>query len=394
MATLPLFDGLPDTEGLLSVSELTDRIRTLLALSFPEVGVRGEVSNVARPRSGHVYFSLKDETAQIRAVIWRSLARSLVFDLEDGLAVRAWGEIDVYAPRGDYQLIVRSIEPEGIGALELAFRQTVARLAAEGLFDPTRKRPLPPFPSRIAVVTSPTGAAIRDLLHVLHRRWPAVEVWIVPVPVQGPGAAAEIARGITQANRLPGCDLIITGRGGGSLEDLWPFNEEVVARAIFTSRLPVVTGIGHEIDVTVADLVADVHAPTPTAAGERAVPDVREVRGRLDLLRDRLARATRDHLADAHARLDDLRRRVQRAIDLDLRRRRDLLARRAAQLDALSPLQVLARGYSLTYREGEASPLRSVADLRPGDRLRTLLADGSLLSRVEAVDKPAGDPPP
>jgi exodeoxyribonuclease VII large subunit len=383
MTGLDLFDALPGESPFWSVGELTSLVRELLQEGFGAVGVRGEVSNVARPRSGHVYFVLKDEQATLRAVMWKSMASRLVFDLEDGLAVRVMGGLDVYPPRGEYQLIVRSIEPEGMGALDLAFRQTYSRLAAEGLFDPDRKRPLPAFPRRIAIVTSPTGAAVRDLVQVLHRRWPLVEVLVVPVAVQGAGAAAEIAAGIALADSLPEIDVIITGRGGGSREDLWPFNEEVVARAIFATRRPVVSAVGHETDVTISDLVADVRALTPTDAAVNCVPDLREVQARLDVLARALSRGALDHLDDARRRLDDLQPRLDRAIAIDLKRRRELLARQAGRLEALSPLAVLRRGYSLTFRDDEAAPLRSVAGLRKGDRLRTRLADETIYSRVE-----------
>ncbi len=268
--------------------------------------MRGEVSNLSRPRSGHVYLGLKDDAASIRAVLWKSDAQRLVFDLADGLAVKVWGKLSVYAPRGEYQVTIRRIEPEGIGALELAFRQTVARLAAEGLFDPARKKPLPRFPRRIVVVTSPTGAAVRDLLQVTGRRWPAAEILIAPAKMQGLGAAEEVADALALANRVAGADLVIVARGGGSLEDLWAFNEEVVARAIAASRLPVVSAVGHEVDMTVADLVADLRASTPSEAGEVCVPDAREVAQRLDRLGDRLARAGRGRIDQARDRLDAL----------------------------------------------------------------------------------------
>ncbi|CAN5700745.1 exodeoxyribonuclease VII large subunit [soil metagenome] len=387
MSSLPLFDRpgiVPAEAPMLSVSQLTALVREVLETGFGDVGVCGEVSNVARPRSGHVYFSLKDEGASIRAVLWKSAAQRLAFNLEDGLAVRAWGGLSLYAPRGDYQLVVRRIEPEGIGALELAFRQTVSRLAAEGLFDPARKRPLPAYPSRIVLVSSSTGAAVRDLLQVIGRRWPSVEVLIAPAKVQGLGAAEEIAAGIALANRLERADLIIVARGGGSLEDLWAFNEEIVARAIFHSRLPVVSGVGHEVDVTIADLVADVRALTPSEAGERCTPDAREVRNRLDRLADRLARALRQEAVAARHQLDALADRAARAVRRGLDRRADRLARLAAQLDALSPLAVLTRGYSLTQRLEDGRIVRSAADVRPGDLLRTRLASGEVISRVES----------
>ncbi len=386
MTSLGLFDGLPGESPFWSVTELTAHIRALIQDDLGTVAVRGEVSNLARPRSGHVYFSLKDETATLRAVIWKGTATRLLFDLENGLAVRARGGLDVYPPRGEYQLVVRSIEPEGIGALDLAFRQTYARLSAEGLFDPARKRPLPAFPRRIAIVTSPTGAAVRDLLQVLRRRWPMVEAIIVPVAVQGAGAAAEIAAGIALADRLPDIDVIITGRGGGSREDLWPFNEEIVARAISKARRPIVSAVGHETDVTISDLVADVRALTPTDAAVRCVPDAGEVRARLETLAKGLARGPHDQIDDARRRLDDLQPRLDRAWTLDLQRKRDKLARQAGRLEALSPLAVLGRGYSLTFGEDGEGPLRTAKALRRGERLRTRLAEGTVFSRVEEVD--------
>lgn len=370
--------------SFLTVSELTARVKATLERGFAEVALRGEVSNLARPRSGHVYLSLKDDAAQVRAVIWKSDAQRLVFELEDGLAVRAWGRLTVYAPRGEYQLTVRKIEPEGVGPLELAFRQTVARLEAEGLFDPSRKKPLPRFPRRIVVVTSPVGAAVRDLLQITGRRWPAAEVLVAPTLVQGPGAAEQVAAAIALADRVSGADLIVVTRGGGSLEDLWAFNEEVVARAIFAARRPVVSAIGHETDLTIADLVADRRALTPSEAGELCVPDMREVAQRLDRLADRLARAGQGRIDQARDRLDRLAERARRALDRALDLRRQHLARLAARLEALSPLGVLARGYSLTTRE-DGTLLRAATDVRPGDRIITRLADGQTTSLITEV---------
>jgi exodeoxyribonuclease VII large subunit len=387
MSSLSLFPFEPtdDPSGLVpcTVSELTAQIKLVLEEGFAEVALRAEVSNLARPRSGHLYFSLKDESASIRAVLWKSEAQRLVFELTDGLAVRVWGRVAVYAPRGEYQLVIRRIEPEGIGALELAFRQTLARLAAEGLFDPGRKRPLPRYPRRIVIVTSPTGAAVRDLLQVVGRRWRASEILIAPSRVQGAGAAAEVVAALDLANRVADADLIIVARGGGSLEDLWTFNEEAVVRAIAGSRLPVVSAIGHEVDVTLADLAADRRALTPSEAGEICVPDAAEVRRELDRLVARLAHASRVCLSDARARLDRLADRARRAIGRDLDGRRHRLARLAAGLDALSPLAVLARGYSLTFAADGATLLRSAADVQPGDRIQTRLAQGRVISRVE-----------
>jgi exodeoxyribonuclease VII large subunit len=257
----------------LTVSELTARIKDMLEGSFPAVWVSGEISNFSRPQSGHCYFTLKDDIAQIRAVMWRGTALKLKFAMSDGLEVLCRGHLDVYAPRGSYQLVVDELEPKGVGALELALRKLREKLSAEGLFDPARKRPLPVFPKRIAFVTSPTGAAVRDFLEVLRRRWRGVEVLIIPARVQGDGSVTEIVAGIRAANRLkPAPDVLIVGRGGGSLEDLWSFNEEAVVRAIAASRIPTVSAVGHEIDVTLADLVADVRALTPSEAAERVVP--------------------------------------------------------------------------------------------------------------------------
>jgi len=385
MSILSLFDPRDDSvgQGLESVSELTARIKATLERGFAEVALRAEVSNVARPRSGHVYLVLKDEASQVRAVIWKTEAQRLVFDLTDGLAVRVWGRLSVYAPRGEYQVTIRKIEPEGIGALELAFRQAVARLAAEGLFEPGRKRPLPRFPRRIVVVTSPTGAAVRDLLQVVSRRWRASDLLIAPSKVQGEGAAEEIVEAIALANRVAGADLLILARGGGSLEDLWPFNEEIVVRAIAASRLPVVTAIGHEIDVTIADLVADRRALTPSEAGEICVPDAREIRRHFERLGQRLEAAGKQQVQETRDRIERLADRGERALRRILDERRHQLARASAALEALSPLAVLARGYSLTLQADDATIVRSAEEVRPGDLLHTRLASGRIISRVE-----------
>lgn len=390
---------------LCTVSELTARIKSTLERGFPEVAVRGEISNLSRPRSGHVYLSLKDDSAQIRAVLWKSDAEKVAFDLHDGLAVKVSGRLTVYAPRGDYQLTIRMIEPEGIGALELAFRQTVARLDAEGLFDADRKKPLPRFPRRIIVVTSPTGAAVRDFLQVTGRRWPLAEILVAQARVQGIGAAREIAEAIALANQVVGADLVVVTRGGGSLEDLWAFNEEVVARAIAGSRLPVVSAVGHEIDTTIADLAADFRASTPSVAGEQCVPDFREVAQQLDRLGDRMARAGQGRIDQARLRLESLSQRARRslrenldghqksvqslaerlnrAISHNLKERRHQLARLATGLEALSPVSILARGYSLTF-QSDGALVRSAEDVQPGDLLLTRLGSGQIQSRVEA----------
>ncbi len=350
-----------DPLGILfeSVSSLTERIKDTLEEDFADVALHGEITNLARPKSGHIYFSLRDQAASIRAVMWKGDAQRLAFDLSDGLAVRVLGRLTLYAPRGDYQVVVRYLEPEGLGALELAFRQLHARLAAEGLFDLDRKRPLPRYPARIVIVTSPTGAAVRDLLQVTGRRWTAAEILIAPARVQGTGAGAEIAAAIALANRVQGAELIIIARGGGSAEDLWAFNEEIVARAIAGSRLPTVSAVGHEIDVTLADLAADRRALTPSEAGELAVPDCREVAMHLDRLAERIRHLSELRLREARARLDQLAKLLEHALRMNLETRRHRLTHLAASLDALSPLAVLARGYSLTFQADGKTLVRS-----------------------------------
>ncbi|GMU19989.1 MAG: hypothetical protein AMXMBFR13_00900 [Phycisphaerae bacterium] len=316
----PVFDPtriapptVPAGPKLLTVSQLNSLIKGVLADALPgTIHLVGEISNFARHGSGHLYLTIKDDTSEIRAVMWRSAAAPLKFKPQDGLEVVATGYVDVYETRGQYQFYIRRLEPRGVGALELAFRQLYEKLAREGLFDPLRKRPIPRFPRHIAVVTSPTGAAIRDIIHTLRRRCCAASILLHPARVQGEGAAAEIATAIGRLNqlaaRLGGIDVIIVGRGGGSLEDLWAFNEEVVARAICASVIPIISAVGHEVDTTIADLCADLRAPTPTAAAELAVPVLDEI---LDDLRDgraRLRHAIRGRLELARAQLVGVQR--------------------------------------------------------------------------------------
>ncbi len=410
MTSPGLFQQQDNARGVLSVSEFTAAIKELLEGVFPDVWVSGEISNFSRPQSGHCYLTLKDADAQVRAVLWRGTASRVRFDLHDGLEVVCHGHLDVYAPRGSYQLVVEQIEPRGMGALELALRQLKAKLEAEGLFDPGRKRALPRFPKTIAVVTSPTSAAIRDFLEVLRRRWRGANVLVVPVRVQGDGAAAEIAKGIELANRLrdPEIDCLVVGRGGGSLEDLWAFNEEVVVRAIFASRLPVVSAVGHEIDVTLSDLVADVRALTPSEAAERVVPSSEELEQLLRQQQQRLAAALRGRATVARSQLDALansrvfRRPAQRV--RDLAQRLDELASRASRavvhrrthaqgrldalgsrLESLSPRAVLQRGYSITRRAGGQQVLRSAGELSTGDSIVTEFSEGEVRSVVDNV---------
>jgi exodeoxyribonuclease VII large subunit len=395
----------------LTVSELTARIKDLVEGGFPSVWVSGELSNFSRPQSGHCYFTLKDEVAQIRAVIWRGTASKLKFELADGLEILCRGHLDVYAPRGSYQLVVDEIEPKGVGALELALRKLREKLSAEGLFDPARKRRLPTFPRRLAFVTSPTGAAVRDFLEVLRRRWRGVDVLIIPARVQGEGAAAEIVAGIRAANRLqPAPDVLIVGRGGGSLEDLWAFNEEAVVRAIAASRIPTVSAVGHEIDVTLADLAADVRALTPSEAAERVVPAAEELTARLREHRERLrvaslrrltlARSQLDGVAsqrpfrrpfdvvhDRHRRLDELTLRGAAGLRTLLHDRQRRFANLAGKLQSLSPLAVLERGYSITQDAKSGRVVRSAGQLHVGQTLATRFADGTVTSNVATIER-------
>ena len=291
-----------------SVAELTRAIKQTLEPAFETVWVRGELSNVHSPASGHVYFTLKDAEAQIQAVIWRSLARALRFDLEGGDEVLVGARLTVYPPRGQYQLVVEQIEPVGEGALQKAFEQLKAKLAAEGLFDVERKQPIPQLPRAIGIVTSPTGAAIQDLLNIIARRFPPMRVIVVPVKVQGEGAAAQIAAAIRALNHEQLVDVMIVGRGGGSLEDLWAFNEEPVVRAIAASRIPVISAVGHETDVTLSDFAADLRALTPSEAAERAVPRLADVVARLNELAGDVRRYLLQRLDAARAQLAGLAR--------------------------------------------------------------------------------------
>ena len=370
--------------------------------------VAGEISNYKRYPSGHHYFSLKDEESSIRCVLFKGDAAGLRFQPANGMKVIAFGRVSVYPRDGQYQLYCRQLLPQGVGDLHAAFEALKRKLEAEGLFDPARKKPLPPFPGRIALVTSPAGAAVRDMIRILGARWPMAQVVVVPAKVQGEGAAEEIAAGIDRVNRERLGELIITGRGGGSMEDLWAFNEEVVARAICRSRIPVISAVGHEPDVTIADYAADLRAATPSNAAELAVPDQREVRGRLDRLGAAMARsvggelnrgrmllgalAKRRVLTDPKAPIEDRRllldgiqRRMAAALEKKLAAFRGQTGRLAASLDALSPLKVLGRGYSIV-RLGERV-LTSAEQVQLGDRVNIRVTDGRLTATVTGKER-------
>ncbi|MDE2293528.1 MAG: exodeoxyribonuclease VII large subunit [Elusimicrobia bacterium] len=410
----------------LTVTQLNQRIHMLLEEAFSEVWVEGEVSDPRTYPSGHTYFKLKDAESQLSAVLFRGVASSLRFKLEHGLVVLARGRVTTYMKRGETQLVVTAVEPKEAGALQLAFEQLKAKLQAEGLFDEGRKRPLPPYPKVVGVVTSSAGAAVHDVMTVLARRWPSVRIRLMPVPVQGDAAAPAIAAAVADFNEhFPDTDVLLVGRGGGSLEDLWAFNEEAVARAIAASRIPVVSCVGHETDFTIADFVADLRAPTPSAAAELVVPDrealaseVAHLSGRLaaaalgalraaqdavaalarspwlrdprrivedrirrvDELTDRLAAAARVLTARAGERLG--RARLSPLMAAASARAAQELRRLAGQLDALSPLRVLERGYAIAFREDGRTVVRSAKAVRPGDAVQVRLSDGSFKATV------------
>ena len=409
------------TQNVKSVSELTHDVKKLIEGNLRTQWVGGEVSNCRPARSGHVYFTLKDDEAQMSAVVWRTTAARLGFELRDGMEIVAVGRVEVYAARGSYQLIIQKAFPQGMGGLELALRQLKEKLEAAGLFDPARKRPIPRIPNRIALVTSPTSAAVKDMIHVITRRWPSADIVVVPVAVQGSNAAPEIADALAAVHLIPDVDVVITGRGGGSLEDLWAFNEELVARAIASCKVPVISAVGHEIDVTIADLVADRRALTPSEAGELVVPHRAELVAGLDELRERLQNSLTQRAISARLQLDSLASRrvftnpLQRVRQLvegvdDLSDRLNAVVRRrverskqdvmqlSATLNSLSPLGVLSRGYSVTYgcsTDGQTGDdlssvkrgalIQKMGDVETGDLLLTYLEQGRVVSRVENV---------
>jgi exodeoxyribonuclease VII large subunit len=293
---------------ILTVSELTQEIKNILDLKFSDIWIEGEISNLRIPPSGHIYFTLKDDFSQIRAVLFKMQARTLRFVLQDGLHVVCRGRVSVYERRGEYQLILEEVEPKGIGALQLAFLQLKDRLEKEGLFDPAHKKPIPMIPQTIGIVTSPTGAVIRDMLHIIHRRFENIHILLHPVRVQGEGASLEIAKAIEDFNKRMNVDVIIVGRGGGSLEDLWSFNEEIVVRAIYHSKIPIVSAVGHETDYTISDFVADLRAPTPSAAAELVVRDKREIKNTLHYLEERLENQILQTLQENRTNLSHLKK--------------------------------------------------------------------------------------
>ena len=393
-----------------SVTQLTQYIKLLLDKDeiLSQVCVRGELSNYKAHSSGHQYFTLKDEGAVISCVMFRSDAMKMRFRPESGMKVILYGRVSLFPKSGQYQIYVTAMQPDGVGALAVAFEQLKRRLYEEGLFDPAHKQPLPSYPHRVALITSPTGAAVRDMTRILGRRWPMAEVLVCPVRVQGEGAAEEIAAMVDYVDKHQLADVIITGRGGGSLEDLWAFNEEIVARAIYRCTIPVISAVGHEPDVTISDYVADVRAATPSNAAEIAVQDEAAIRSALRQLQLRLEQAEGRKLTQLRQRLDALAQKPvmkrpeaylqQQELQLEMLRQRLEHAgtgmvqkntlrfqRTAAKLDALSPLKVLGRGYAMVTREDAV--VRSVTQLEPGDPVAVALSDGTVQCTVDAVQR-------
>lgn len=389
-----------------TVAELTREARMLLESAFPSAWVEGEISNFILHSSGHMYFSLKDENAILKCAMFKMANQQLRFVPKDGMKVLCLGKVGIYEKKGEYQLYVQTMEPKGIGALQLAFQQLKERLEKEGLFDPAHKKPVPFLPQRIGIVTSPTGAAIRDVLNISRRRFQNIEIIINPVRVQGKDAAHEIADAIKQFNKYNKIDVIVLTRGGGSMEDLWPFNEEIVARAIFDSRLPVISAVGHEVDFTISDFVADFRAPTPSAAAELVIPEKEKLASmietsyrrltnnflhKINLLKERFKQLKESYIlrqplnlvVQMRQRVDDLMHdltiRTHHIVELN----KEELNNLTGKLEALSPLAVLSRGYSITFKLPEGKAIKDAKALHPGDRIETRLNKGKIISKIE-----------
>jgi exodeoxyribonuclease VII large subunit len=391
-----------------SVSELTGHIKAILEGTFPSICVEGEISDLTRPRSGHLYFTLKDEHSQIRGVIWRSTASRMKTQLKEGQSVLCFGDVEVYGARGTYSLVVRKVQTQGLGPLQQAFLELKQKLNSEGLFAAERKQQLPRFPKRLGVVTSPSGAAIRDFLKAAAQRWPGVEILIIPTLVQGQGASESIAKAIEAAQQItPRLDTLVVTRGGGSLEDLWCFNEERVVRAIAECQIPTISAVGHEVDITLCDLAADVRALTPTDGATCALPDRDLIVRSLTDLRSRLHRSVRNGITARRNRLNALQtrsilkrphelvqRRFRQLDEFDARARKAMftrmelnkakLGKAAATLSALSPLNVLARGYSVTL-DSDDNTIQDPSQVQPGDTIRSRVEHGDIESVVKTI---------
>ena len=407
-----LSPGLHDmsTAQVLSVSQLTRCIRGVIEAEdlFRDVLVQGEISNLTKHASGHIYFCLKDESALIRCVMWKGNARSVRFELAEGMNVIARGQVSVYEKQGQYQLIANEITPAGIGTLYIAYEQLKARLRDEGLFDETRKKAIPLYPKRIAIITSSTAAALRDMVTIARRRMPSVDILLVPALMQGEGSEASVVESLALADTIPDIDVIILGRGGGSIEDLWSFNSEAVVRAIYACRTPVVSAIGHETDYTLSDFAADLRGATPSTAIELVIPDREELavrlrgiiggmtasmasvlsrkRGMLDLLASAsVFKYPERMLHDRWQLLDSLAERLTSTFGGVVSRYESRLGEVSAKLEGLSPLGVLARGYSIVRRTRDGRVVKRVADVQPGEMTETLISDGRLVSEVTEI---------
>ncbi len=379
-----------------TVSQINGYIKKILDhnIILNDIWIKGEISNFKLHYSGHMYITLKDEKSVLKAVMFKSAAAHLAFMPEDGMKVLARGRISVYEAGGAYQLYINEMTPDGVGELYIAYEQMKKRLEAEGLFDPKLKKPIPQFPERVGVITATTGAAVRDIINVITRRYPKAEIIIYPSLVQGAEAAPNICEGIRYFNEHKLCDTLIVGRGGGSIEDLWAFNEECVARAIFASEIPVISAVGHETDFTIADFVADLRAPTPSAAAEIAVPSQLELISRISMLEGRLKnavikdlkqkrllaerqklRSPQEKIGDERLRLDNLLKQLDKAIKIKRMQEQERLGTACAKLDAMSPLKVMARGYAIPT-EQDGTVIKSVKKLKSGKEFELILADG------------------
>jgi len=393
-------------EHIFTVSEITRNIRALLDDNFGAVWVEGEIANFIKHTSGHMYFSIRDKDSTLSSVLFRGANIRLKFEIKNGMRVLCFGKISVYDKRGQYQLYVNKIEPKGAGALAVAFEQLKERLRKEGLFDRARKRPIPYLPRRVGVITSPTGAAIRDILNIVKRRFSNIEIILNPVRVQGDMAKNEIVDAIELFNALENVDVVILGRGGGSMEDLWPFNEEIVARAITRSKAPVISAVGHEVDYTISDFVSDFRAPTPSAAAELVIPKKEDLTALLRAYSDRIESALFSKLEFLNEKIDSIKNRyvLRDPLNIVLRHEQEiddlaqeialkggyivkfkteLLNTLAAKLEALSPLAILNRGYSITMKEKNGEVIKDAARLKKNELIKTKLAGGEVTSRVE-----------
>ena len=392
-----------------SVSELNRQVRGLLEGHFAGIWVEGEISNFKRHTSGHIYLTLKDKNAQISAVFFSYHHRALKFELEDGLKVLVYGRVSVYEQRGQYQFYIERVEPQGVGALQLAFQQLKEKLEKEGLFREERKKAIPKFPKTVGVITSPTGAAIHDILNVVNRRFCGTHILLCPVRVQGEGAREEIAEAVGMMNQLNEAEVLIVGRGGGSIEDLWAFNEEIVARAVYVSKIPVISAVGHETDWTICDLVADLRAPTPSAAAELVVSSQLELKQRIEDRAGRLRYAMEnmiecfcDKLTDLASsaafkqpqylleqfteRSDELAKRLQIAFRSWLVLKTQVFQNITGKLSALNPLGILGRGYSVTF-DSSGAVLKNAEHVSTGEEVSTRLYKGKLISKIVKIEK-------